>query len=350
MITYGRLTNQYSSISGLLAARVCLDHFEEVVLVEAESWLGSDDAQRRDTWNQEHTRSRVMQYNSFHGLSLPLYINDFLDALQKHIPPSFIRYTANCSPTSMKNARFPTYGACLSVLCLGCTNLVTCRPFSINPADFRFSTYGDWQYVPYEEYGGALPCSTFVGRTGLENLLRRLVLGGRHEHVRQIIGTVTGVSRSESSKQYLDKVIVRTEEGMQTLDAVLVMGESRLPSRNVARLNTAYPDCTGPVSAGMKWIRREGFGVPESGKYPRGKLPLDQLNIKYDPNVYYSTLRFHVPPEVGAKFPGLTTSWDRCSSIYVCLTEAGVDSRAIYCQRIEGDIGTLSCAAFFRHI
>ncbi|KAK0201144.1 hypothetical protein DFS33DRAFT_1357678 [Desarmillaria ectypa] len=279
------------SISGLLAARVCLDHFEDVVLVEAESWLGSDDAQRRDAWNQEHSRSRVMQYHSFHAYPALVY----------HVYRKLFPYfDEECKISDVR----------------------------INPADFRLSTYGEWQYVPYEEYGGALPSSTFVGRVGLETLLRRLILGGHHEHVRQIIGTVTGVSRSKSNKQYLDKVIVRTEEGTQTLDAVIVM------------------DCTGPASAGMKWLRREGFGVAESGKYPRGKLPLEQLNIKYDPRVYYSTLRFHVPPEVGAKFPGLTTTWDRCSSIYVCLTEAGIESRAIYCQRIEGDIVQLCAGAW----
>ncbi|KAG7442674.1 uncharacterized protein BT62DRAFT_922394 [Guyanagaster necrorhizus] len=279
------------SISGLLAARVCLDHFEDVVLVEAESWLGRDDAQRRDAWNQEHNRSRVMQYHSFHAYPALVY------QVYRKLFPFF---DEECKASDVR----------------------------INPADFRLSTYGEWQYVPYEEYGGALPSSTFVGRIGLETLLRRLVLGGRHEHVRQVIGTVIGVSRSGSDKRYLDKVIVRTEEGSLTLDAVMVM------------------DCTGPASGGMKWLRREGFGVPESGEYPRGKLSLEEVNVKYNPNVYYSTLRFHVPPEVGKKFPGLTTSWDRCSSIYVCLTEAGVESRALYCQRIEGDIVQLCAGAW----
>ncbi len=107
MITYGRLTNLSASISGLFAARICLDHFENVVLVEAESWPGSDDAQRRNAWNQEHTRSRVMQYHSFHGSFVPICICDLLDALQKDIPLSFTRYTASCSPTLIRNARLP---------------------------------------------------------------------------------------------------------------------------------------------------------------------------------------------------------------------------------------------------
>ncbi len=56
------------SIAGLTVARVCHDHFEDVVIIEPETWLNSADAKRPDSWNQENKRSRVMQYESFHGL------------------------------------------------------------------------------------------------------------------------------------------------------------------------------------------------------------------------------------------------------------------------------------------
>ncbi|KAK0496611.1 hypothetical protein EDD18DRAFT_1353402 [Armillaria luteobubalina] len=98
------------------------------------------------------------------------------------------------------------------------------------------------------------------------------------------------------------------------------------------------PDFTWAATTGIKWLRHEGFGVLESRKYPRGKLPPEKLNTKYHPNVHYSTLHFHVPPQIEAKFP----TWDRCSSIYVCLTEASINSHTVYCQRIEGDVIELS--------
>ncbi len=55
------------SVSGLLAARICHDHFEDVVIVEPEAWLETEDAKRVDAWNQENIRSRVMQYHSLQG-------------------------------------------------------------------------------------------------------------------------------------------------------------------------------------------------------------------------------------------------------------------------------------------
>ncbi len=53
-------------MGGLIAARVCHDHFDDVLIVEPETWLNSPDAMRVDPWNQESKRSRIVQYNSLH--------------------------------------------------------------------------------------------------------------------------------------------------------------------------------------------------------------------------------------------------------------------------------------------
>lgn len=55
------------SIAGLLAARICSEFFEHVIIVEPEEWLTSEDGMRRFAWKQEHKRTRVMQYQSLHG-------------------------------------------------------------------------------------------------------------------------------------------------------------------------------------------------------------------------------------------------------------------------------------------
>lgn len=65
-----------------------------------------------------------------------------------------------------------------------------------------------------------------ASRRGFETLLRRLVLGGRHKNVRQVIGTVTGVSRSASSPEYIDRVTIRTTAGAKEINAALVVGLS----------------------------------------------------------------------------------------------------------------------------
>ena len=56
------------SIAGLLSARVCSDHFENVVMIEPEEWVtkteGVADAHSSPVLQK---RSRVPQYNTFHG-------------------------------------------------------------------------------------------------------------------------------------------------------------------------------------------------------------------------------------------------------------------------------------------
>jgi hypothetical protein len=58
-----------------LAARVCADHFENVIIIDSEEWLASEEgvsAVCDDKGNMyprtgQHRRSRVAQYGSFHG-------------------------------------------------------------------------------------------------------------------------------------------------------------------------------------------------------------------------------------------------------------------------------------------
>jgi hypothetical protein len=56
------------SVAGLLTARVCHDHFERVLIVEAEAWVASEEGRKMDGWNQKLVRSRVAQYASLHGV------------------------------------------------------------------------------------------------------------------------------------------------------------------------------------------------------------------------------------------------------------------------------------------
>lgn len=55
------------SFAGLFAARVCHDHFDDVVIVEPEAWANDPEAKCQDAWNQAKPRSRVMQYKSLQG-------------------------------------------------------------------------------------------------------------------------------------------------------------------------------------------------------------------------------------------------------------------------------------------
>ena len=60
-----------NSISGLWTARICADHFEDVLIVEPDG-LGESTADESDddyssNTAQEPTRKRVLQYDSAHG-------------------------------------------------------------------------------------------------------------------------------------------------------------------------------------------------------------------------------------------------------------------------------------------
>ncbi|PBK69033.1 hypothetical protein ARMSODRAFT_172347 [Armillaria solidipes] len=268
------------SIGGLLAARVCHDHFEEVVIIEPEVWMNSEDAKRVDAWNQESKRSRIMQYESLHVVLAMGY---------KVMRKLFANIEEKCHASSIK----------------------------VGPNDTHMHMWGHASRVPYIEYGGSLPETFCAGRAGFETLLRRLVLGGDYKRIRQVIGTVIGVSRSAQNPGYLDGISVRTPGGVQNISATLVV------------------DCTGPAAAGLKWLRREGYGFADT--YTKNQLHLDQLRIAYDQKLQYSTLQFHVPPELGRKIPGLPLPYDECGYIYCLSTDPDKDHRNVYSQRIDGN-------------
>lgn len=65
------------SIAGLWTARVCADHFEDVLIIEPEEWLGTEEGSRAiydanglKKAGEVHDRTRVPQYNMLHGLSI----------------------------------------------------------------------------------------------------------------------------------------------------------------------------------------------------------------------------------------------------------------------------------------
>ncbi|KAK0501744.1 hypothetical protein EDD18DRAFT_1317883 [Armillaria luteobubalina] len=245
------------SIGGLIAARVCHDHFDDVLIVEPETWLNSPDAMRVDPWDQESKRSRIVQYNSLHLLLAIGY-----KALSKLFP----------------NIEEQSKGSGIR----------------IGPNETAFHFWGHNPRMPYAEYGGALPKTIYASRAGTETFIRRLVL------------------------EFIDHVTVRTPEGVQNIAASLVV------------------DCTGPAAAGLKWLRREGYGFAD--RYASNQLPLDELRIAYDQKLHYSTLQFHVPPELGRRIPGLPYPYDDCGSIYCNSPDPTKDNRCMYSQRVDGDI------------
>ncbi|KAK7016955.1 hypothetical protein R3P38DRAFT_2541121 [Favolaschia claudopus] len=246
------------SIAGLFAARVCHDHFERVLVVEAEPWVASEEGRRVDGWKQTHQRSRVMQFTSLHMSQAFVY------RAMKYMFPDL---DEECRRSEI----------------------------SIMPADPAFVVSGVPIPMPSPYRESGFPSAMFASRMGTEltrTVIRRLVLDKTaHPNIEYITGTVTDVLPSPTDHSRLSTVVIRTVSGIQEFEAALVA------------------DCTGPARVGLKWLQRHGYGyldsAPSSGsqKYPNGTLPLDQLKISLDQKLRYTSILFRLRPEFHDSLP-----------------------------------------------
>ncbi|KIY64472.1 hypothetical protein CYLTODRAFT_380853 [Cylindrobasidium torrendii FP15055 ss-10] len=194
------------SYAGLFAARVCHDHFERVVILEAETWLNTEDARRTDSWEQQAKRTRVAQYDGLQGTQ------PFVHDAMKQLYPNL---NEECAAADIK----------------------------ITAWDWNTYFWGNYIKSPSRWYGGSLPKCLYAGRRGLETLARRLTLNHKlYPNIEQIIGTVTGINVNDEHPGLLKEVSYRDAEGKtRTIDAALVV------------------DATGSTQAGIKWLKRLGF-------------------------------------------------------------------------------------------
>ncbi|KAF8811474.1 hypothetical protein BYT27DRAFT_7208525 [Phlegmacium glaucopus] len=279
----------YYSISGLVTARVCHDHFERVLIIEPEGWLFTDDGMPTQAWTQKNKRTRVMQYRSGQG---PMQLMGFLGL--KRLFPSFEK---ECSASGVQ----------------------------ILPADWKQNIAGKHVPEPYKSFKGKLPEIPHWGRAGLESLLRRLVLGQqKYPNIETMVGTVTAVHADPADPSRIQKVSVRTADGIQNVEATMVA------------------DCTGST-AGMKWLERAGYGYKIF--YPKGTYPLDQLKITFDHRVHYSTLRYRVPVSMNSKLP-VPGGFGNCGMIYTCFGDCPSDGRVAALLRVDGNIVEIICGAW----
>ncbi|KAM6501577.1 hypothetical protein JOM56_001554 [Amanita muscaria] len=274
------------SITGLLTARVCHDHFERVIIIEAENWLSTECAWPDNTSELKNKRSRLVQWES-------------LQALQA--------WSASCF-----SKLFP--------------NLVSECALSripIVPGDFKYFLSGKEIKSPLEEYKGSLPPILCAGRPGLETLLRRLVVGRKqYPNIQLIQGTVTGCEIDSENPKYLSKVVFRRASDNQTI---------AIPA-------TMIIDCTGPARAGMKMLRRLGYGMATTNQ-----PSLDELTVHYNQNVHYSS--FDVPATddliqrlpLEARKPGPIRRW---------IPDLLRDNKAVLLQRIDNNIIQVAAAGW----
>ncbi|THU91062.1 hypothetical protein K435DRAFT_841195 [Dendrothele bispora CBS 962.96] len=271
------------SIAGLLAARVCHDHFERVVVVEPEGWLSTEDGVQVESWEQKYKRARVIQYTSVHGNLAPV-----TDGLLRLFP----NLEKECHRSKIR----------------------------FMPADFKLVFSGHKSLVPHEEFGVSFPRTIGTGRQGTETLIRRLTLNTKeYPNILQISGMVTGVRVDPKNPKFLESVQIQTEAGLKEIEVALVI------------------DCTGPARAGQEWIRSAGFTA--------GSEALDKLTVSYDPRVRYSSFRFQMPPEVSNKVPEFDEE-QATGGFFSYKGDPSITQTACAAAKIEADFVSIICGAW----
>ncbi|KAG8971967.1 hypothetical protein FRC05_010502 [Tulasnella sp. 425] len=266
--------NVHAHIAGLLAAAVCADHFESVVVVEAETWASEHGTALpkiegriyRTTPSGYQTvtapRTRVPQY----------YFGNLFQ------PPVFTAF----------NRLFPGLPQVIDTLNIGSAIVVAKLRMSYGGLDLKDP------YTDEDAASGApiMPCLT---REATEVFLRKAVKESRPNVVFKT-GTVSGFLAQEKS---LKGVTVRENgvERQEQADFVI--------------------DATGPSQVSYsKWLRSAGFSLPSD------------LRVEYDPILRYAASVWTIPEHLHSKWP---VPWGfKCGYIYTLSPDAGVgDPKAL---------------------
>ncbi|KAJ7643430.1 hypothetical protein DFH06DRAFT_1301329 [Mycena polygramma] len=188
------------SISGIVAARICADHFERVIIIDPE------------LHDSDKPKTRIMQYNAVHGL-LALFV---------------------------RGARrlWPDLDA--QVIAAG---------GRLRPADLQLHYSGVLIPAPYHEYPeGKLPETLVMRRPTTQRVLERLFFQHPTSAKTTLLrGTVRSINPSVDRASTATVTVRQIDGTSVTLDdAALVV------------------DCTGATQAGLKWLSAAGFNVPET--------------------------------------------------------------------------------------
>ncbi|KAG8929952.1 hypothetical protein FRC02_004838 [Tulasnella sp. 418] len=274
------------SVAGLLAAAVAIDHYESVLIIEAEenlidsgsNWKFDDGIRLSPDGVPIHVnpRSRVKQYTSTHAY-MPMCFRTL-----RHLFPSYqeeiekLGLEERFHDTKFHVAGFPLLGA-----------------FDDGP-----DTSVLW-----------------VTRGTLEPLIRKLVLQDK-PGIQFAEGTVTGFQRSNDGKS-IDELNWRNPKG-----ATLAIQNPSL-----------VIDATGTTQAGFKWLSKAGFDIPAG------------LRAQYQVPLHYVTTLLRVPPHLRGKLP-LENSWDETDWIYVYLPDFSKETGILSIGIVDRDKILICCGGW----
>ena len=198
-----------ASVSGLLAARICSNHFERVILYDSE-----------ECFPDARPRSRVRQHDQLHR------------AFCRHRPSDPAVFLALLWPTL--KSLFPSFEA----------ELYAQSGSVAAPASVSYKAGG---FAMLPDSKSWTTRQIYTSREALEGLLRKLVLGLPNVEAR--VGTVIGFTPS-SDRRRVTSVQVRRADG--TTEDIAV---------------AALIDASGTTNGSIGWLRKAGYEPPIKRTY-----------------------------------------------------------------------------------
>lgn len=281
------------SIAGLWAARICADHFEDVLIVEPEAWLATDDGfapvfdENGDKLESApaHQRTRLHQYFGAHLFQILSFM-----AL-RHIFPNFDEELQK-RDGKIGNMELSVYSSA--------------GPFYRSPK------------VMYPD--GNVPEMFFCSRDGYERLLRFLVVGSSNR-IRRMAGTAVGIETDDNDFEKINFVNVAPSDGGKTLD---------IPA-------TLVVDCSGGTQAGFKWLKKLHSSMTAQDTESTKLLIWDNLVNSYDIHARWRVYDIHVPKALRSTLP-IPGGYDNCKWLYSFIPFPGRETKNFVIHRLEGHI------------
>ncbi|KAL1678036.1 hypothetical protein EV122DRAFT_278668 [Schizophyllum commune] len=262
--------------SGLVAARICHDHFERVIVIEAEPWLNTDEGKMARSWEQKSRRTRIMQYES---------LNTHDGFVYRCMSRLFPNFRDECAASEIHVG----------------------KPIP----KLHFWGIGA-KCIPEE-----LPDVHFTSRQGQETIMRRLTMDkSKYPNIEQITGLVVSLHADPIDRQRVQKISVRTVAGTVDIEGALFL------------------DCTG-TAQGPKWLQRAGYANPAN--FGPDDKKFEDIKSEYNPHVRYSTLEFNLSEANRKRFHELIPKSDS-KSVYGCMPHPEKDNTSVYIAERDGGL------------